>query len=226
MSRAAEIVAERWTPLVLRELLCGSKRFNEVRRGVPRMSPSLLSRRLKELEHAGIIERHEAADGRGAEYSVTAAGRELQPVITAMGNWAQRWVRSDLVADENLDPVMLMWDVRRRADLRPLKDRGRFVVRFHLEGAPADRRRFWLIFEDGEADLCLRDHDFDIDLYVNSSVLALTEIWLGHIEIDQAVRDRRLAFDGAAGDIKAFKSWFSLSHFAEVGREAVAAGIG
>ena len=143
-----------------------------------------------------------------------------------MGVWAQRWVRDELVADENLDPVMLMWDVRRRANLKPLKDRGRFVVRFHLEGAPADRRRFWLIFDNGTADLCFRDHGFDVDLYIGSTVLVLTQIWLGHVSIEQAAREGHLSFDGAARDVKAFKSWFSLSHFADAGRDAVAAGIG
>src|SRR5690606_4948188 len=98
VSRAAEILAERWTPLVVRELLCGSTRFNDLQRGVPRMSPALLTRRLRELEHAGIVERRAATRGAGSEYHLTAAGEELRPVIEAMGLWAQRWMRDELVA--------------------------------------------------------------------------------------------------------------------------------
>src|SRR5690348_13536221 len=106
---AAEVLAERWTPLVVRELLMGSTRFNDLQRGVPRMSSALLARRLRELQFAGIVERHRS-EGGGSEYHLTPAGRELLPVIEKMGLWAQRWLRHKLVDTENLDPDLLMWD--------------------------------------------------------------------------------------------------------------------
>ncbi len=112
VARAAELLTERWVPLIVRELLSGSVRFNDLQRGVPRMSPALLSKRLKELEHGGIIESRPAPSGRGSEYHLTKAGAELSPILEGMGLWAQRWVRDDLVESENLDPDLLMWDIR------------------------------------------------------------------------------------------------------------------
>jgi DNA-binding HxlR family transcriptional regulator len=134
VAQAAQVLAERWTPLVVRELICGSVRFNDLQRGVPRMSSSLLSRRLKELEYAGIVERRPAAKGRGSEYHLTDAGRELFPIVEGMGLWAQRWLRRELVAEENLDPDLLMWDIRRCVTAEGLPpdviaSERRFVVR-------------------------------------------------------------------------------------------------
>jgi DNA-binding HxlR family transcriptional regulator len=220
VSRAAEILASRWTPLVVRELLCGSVRFNDLQRGVPRMSSALLSRRLKELQYAGIVEHRSASGGRGLEYHLTDAGKELLPVLEGMGNWAQRWVRDDLSVDENLDPDLLMWDVRRNVTAEGMPRDRRFVVRFQYDGVPVNRRRYWLVFDQGEADLCVKDPGFDIDLYVSSHVRTMVKIWLGHEAIAEALRQERLALDGAPKDIKAFQSWFSLSVFAAAGREA------
>lgn len=217
VSRAAEILAERWTPLVVRELLMGSVRFNDLQRGVPRMSPALLSRRLKELERAGIVER--VRIGRTAEYRMTAAGRELYPIIEGMGVWAQRWVRDDLVADDNLDPTLLMWDVRRNVRPGALPTDRRYVTRFEFRGVPADRRRYWLLLEDGEVDLCNKDPGFGVDLYVSATVRLLTEIWLGYRTIAAAVEDGGLRLDGAPVDCRAFASWFGLSSFAPAGRQ-------
>lgn len=216
VARAAEILAERWTPLVVRELLCGSTRFNDLQRGVPRMSPALLSRRLRELEHAGIIERRRSERGSGSEYHLTAAGEELRPIIETMGLWAQRWVRDDLVADQNLDPDLLMWDIRRCvAAHRPPTDR--MVVQFRFAGMPSNRRHYWLVFVDGEPDLCLKDPGFDVDLLVSCTVRTLTDIWLGHGTIAAALADGRLALDGAPRLTDRFLVWFGGSLFAAAG---------
>lgn len=220
IARAAEILAERWTPLIVRELLCGSVRFSDLQRGVPRMSTALLSARLKGLEHAGIIERHRAENGRGWEYRLTGAGRELFPIIEGMGNWAQRWVRDDLVADENLDPDLLMWDVRRWVTTDHMPDRRRFVVQFEFSGVHRTRRRYWLVLERGHTDLCVKDPGFEVDVFVFSSIRTLTEVWLGHASLDRAIRDEALRLDGARKDIDAFKRSFALSMFAPAGREA------
>jgi len=219
VARAAEIFAERWTPLVVRELLCGSTRFNDIQRGVPRMSSSLLSQRLRELEHAGIIDRRPVAKGRGSEYHLTQAGRELFDVVQHMGNWAQRWVRDELTVDDNLDPDLLMWDIRRRVTREGLPEAGRFVVRFEFPEQPSSRRRYWLMFEHGAADLCIKDPGFEVDLYVTASVRALSEVWLGHVTINRAIRDDKLRLEGTAANIRRFRDWFALSLFAEVGRK-------
>jgi DNA-binding HxlR family transcriptional regulator len=218
VSRAAEILAERWTPLVVRELLCGSTRFNDLQRGVPRMSPALLSRRLRELEHAGIIERRRADHGSGWEYHLTSAGLELRPIIEGMGFWAQRWVRDDLLADQNLDPDLLMWDIRRcvAAHDPPAE---RFIVQFRFAGMPSSRRHYWLVFDGGQPDLCMRDPGFEIDLLVSCTVRTLTEIWLGHVSVAAARKDGRLELDGAPNLADRFASWFGGSVFAAAGAQ-------
>ena len=213
---ASEVLAERWTPLVIRELLLGSVRFNELQRGVPRMSSSLLARRLKELQFSGIIERRRAAGG-GFEYHLTEAGRELFAVVEKMGLWAQRWLRHKLVDTENLDPNLLMWDIRRTVINHVRPGERRFVVEFRFPGLPANRRRYWLVFEPGQIDLCYKDPGFEVDLFVESALRVLTEIWLGHLGLDRALREERLRLDGSRRDIAAFRSWFALSPFAPAG---------
>jgi DNA-binding HxlR family transcriptional regulator len=219
VSRAAEILAERWTPLVVRELLCGSVRFNDIQRGVPRMSSSLLSRRLKELEYGGIVETRPVPKGRGREYHLTEAGKELFQIIEGMGLWAQRWLRDDLVMDENLDPDLLMWDIRRTVTAEGIPDDRRFVVQFEFSGVPSNRRRYWLVFDQGAADLCLKPPGFEVDLQVSCHVRTLVEVWLGHMALDQALRDERLKLDGTRQDARKFRDWFALSLFAEAGRQ-------
>jgi DNA-binding HxlR family transcriptional regulator len=214
---AAEVLAERWTPLVIRELLLGSVRFNDLQRGVPRMSSSLLARRLKELQFAGIIERRRRG-GAGWEYHLTPAGRELFPIIEKMGLWAQRWLRHELVDAANLDPDLLMWDIRRTVVNHASPGRGRYVAQFQLSGVPASRRRYWLVFEHDHVDLCYKHPGFEIDLFVEAGLRVLTEIWLGHSTIDRALGDDRLRLDGSRRDIAAFRSWFALSPFAPAGR--------
>lgn len=215
VSRAAEILAERWTPLVVRELLCGSVRFNDIQRGVPRMSSALLSRRLKELEHSGIVAHRLAAKGRGGEYHLTEAGKALHPILDGMGLWAQRWVRHDLTLDKNLDPDLLMWDIRRRVLAGNTQVDKRFVVLFQFSGVPVNRRRFWLVFDRDDIDICMKDPGHEVDLSVSAHVRILIQIWLGHISIAEATRDQKITFDGKSRDIKAFASWFVLSKTAK-----------
>lgn len=214
---AAEVLTQRWMPLVLRELLCGSVRFNDLQRGVPRMSSALLAQRLKQLQFAGIVERRPGPGG--FEYHLTAAGRDLFPVIEKMGLWAQRWLRHALTDTPNLDPDLLMWDIRRNvAGRAPVRGR-RYVAEFLLSGVPASRRLYWLVFEREATDLCYRNPGFDVDLIVEASLSVLTQVWLGHITIDLAIRDGRLRLGGSRTDVASFRSWFSLSMFAAAGRE-------
>ena len=205
-------------PLIIRELLCGSVRFNDLQRGVPRISSALLAQRLKQLQFSGIIERR-LGDGGGMEYHLTAAGRELFPVIEKMGLWAQRWLRHDLIDTANLDPNLLMWDIRRNVAGHAPKRNRRLVVEFQLSGVPISRRRYWLVFERGAVDLCYRNPGFDVDLFVEANLRTLTQIWLGHIPLKKAIGDGRLRLDGARSEVEAFSSWFALSLFAAAGGE-------
>lgn len=211
---ASEILTRRWTPLVVRELLCGSTRFNELRRGVPRMSPSLLSRRLSELEDAGIVGRRTSPDGDHEEYVLTRAGRELQPVVEAMGRWGKRWVSGDLT-DEELDVELLMWDMRRRIDPERAP-RGRTVVRFDFRDQPAERRRFWIVVAEGEVDLCWKDPGHEVDLRVETDVRTMTAVWMGQERLAEGLRRRDVVLRGPPELRRSFPDWLGLSLFAGV----------
>jgi DNA-binding HxlR family transcriptional regulator len=217
ISRAAELLTSRWTPLVVRELYFGSTRFADLQKGLPRMSSALLSQRLKELEHSGIISRHRAENGAGYVHELTEAGRALFPVLVSMGRWAQQHSRDDLTADENLDPDLLMWNIRRRADGQGVAADERFIVEFRFSGVPTNRSRFWLIFKDGEVDLCQRDPGFDVALAVTAHIRTMTRVWLGHLPLDAAIRTQELRLEGDRKAVRSFQQWFRISVLAANG---------
>jgi DNA-binding HxlR family transcriptional regulator len=210
VARGAEVLCERWTPLVLRELLCGSRRFNELHRGVPRMSTALLSRRLRELEGAGVI--RSVQTGRSRSYELTAAGEGLRPIIVALGHWGARWIGSRL-PDGHLDAGLLMWDIRRFVRLAEFPAR-RVVIHFDLRDARAGERRWWLVVENGTADLCRDDPGHELTLLVEASVRALTEIWSGDRTPDRACAVGEVSVRGAKRDAEALWRWLGTSAFA------------
>jgi len=212
VAKAAEIVAERWTPLVLRELIAGSRRFNELRRGVPLMSSALLSQRLKELEYAGVIERR-AGVGKNAEYHLSEAGRELRPIIEALGFWGARWTRSRLTR-EDYDPSLLMWDIRRNIDVVRLPGGRRTVVEFNLRGTEPAFRRWWLVVEEGDVDLCLKDPGYEVNLLLSADLKALVEVWMGRQSVGEATRAGKLTFEGPRTLASSFRNSLKLSPFA------------
>lgn len=217
VARGAEVLCERWTPLVVRELMCGSTRFNDIRRGVPRMSGSLLAQRLRKLEEVGVVKRVQGA-GASAEYHLTGAGEELRPIVMALGHWGARWIGSRLKRGQ-LDAGFLMWDIRRfvRFDECP---RGRcIVVHFRFTDALEGERRWWLVVDKGSADLCRDDPGEDATLIVESTVLALTEVWTGDRDAEDLIRERRLRVTGTARDARDLWRWLGRSAFAET-REA------
>lgn len=222
IARASEILTERWVPLIVRELNCGSTRFNEIQAGVPRISSALLSARLKDLEHNGIVARIPARSGRGFEYHITEAGKALFPILESMGTWAQQWMRDDLVADENLDPDLFMWDIRRTVSANEPPVSGRFVTQFQFAGVPINRRRYWLVFDGGDVDLCIKDPGFEPDLYVSSHIRDMIKVWLGHVPLDRALREEAISLDGGRDQVRMFRAWFSLSCFAPVAQAAQA----
>ncbi|ANK82007.1 MAG: hypothetical protein TEF_15325 [Rhizobiales bacterium NRL2] len=222
---AAEVMAGRWTPLVLRGLFCGATRFNDIQASVPRMSPALLSRRLKELEAANIVEKRPVPEGgRSHDYRLTPAGEELFPVLDRMGAWAQKWLRREITQEANLDPDLLMWELRQSALIADRDVEPRRVVRFHLEGVPAARRFYWLVFEGPEVDMCVRDPGFEVDLWIHAHIRTLVEIWLGHRTIAAARNTGDLELEGDRAEIAAFGEWYALSHFAPAGRQTPATG--
>jgi DNA-binding HxlR family transcriptional regulator len=213
---AAEIICSRWTLLVLRELVLGSTRFNELRRGLPSMSPALLSKRLKDLEAAGVI-IHTAADREPGvlEYRLTEAGNELRPVIEAIGVWGHRWVTTEATL-RNLDANLLMWDIRRNINTDPMPT-CRNTIQFIFNDRPSSERNYWLIVDPGyEVDLCLVDPGFDVDLYVSTDLRTLTEIWLGYAAIGPVAEDGRLILTGNSKLAASLRKWMKLSAFANV----------
>jgi DNA-binding HxlR family transcriptional regulator len=216
VAKAAEIVAERWTPLVLRELLTGSRRFNELRRGLPLMSSALLSQRLKELEYAHVIERRTGV-GKNAEYHLTKAGQELRPIIEALGFWGARWARSFLTS-EDYDPSLLMWDVRRNIDVERLPRRQRTVIELNLHGAEPAFRRWWIVVDAGEVDLCLKDPGYEVHLHLTTELRVMVEVWMGRQSMGEAMRAGKLTFEGPRTLASSFRRSLKLSLFARAAR--------
>jgi len=214
VAQTAEILAERWTPLVIRELLSDSHRFNDLRRGVPLMSASLLSTRLKTLEASGIVERR-VSDGQ-VEYHLTEAGEQLRPIIEMMGAWGYRYAHRDYSREEQ-DPSLLMWDVRRRVALDHAPG-PRTVARFEFARAAAAKRRWWLVLHPEHADLCLSDPGHPVDLAVKTDVVTLTDVWMGRQTLAGATHVGSLALEGAQRHVRAFPKWFALSSFAPLAR--------
>jgi DNA-binding HxlR family transcriptional regulator len=211
VAMAAEIVCSRWTVLVLREMLAGSTRFNELRRGVPRMSPALLSKRLKELEAAGIVAATPNAKGI-TEYRLTPAGEELRPVVFGMGFWGQRWIESQ-VSLRNLDPSLLMWDMRRNLDPTPLPPR-RCTIQFQFGDVAENRRHHWLVVEGRTVDLCSVDPGFEVDLHVVAQLRSLTAVWMGLAVLRQEVEAGRIELLGDMRVARDMEKWLGLSVFA------------
>lgn len=223
VAKAAEIVAERWTPLVLRELLCGSRRFNDLHRGVPLMSRTLLAMRLEQLEDAGIISSVSRPRGRGREYHVTAAGEELRPLIECLGQWGQRWARAQ-ISRGDLDPGLLMWDIHRRVNLETLPPQ-RVVVRFDFRGVPVTMRcprMWWLVLDRPEVDLCLKDPGYPVDIIVSADLRALIRVWMGDARLADAMRAGLIRLEGPRPLVRAFPAWLRLSGFAGVERVGAA----
>jgi DNA-binding HxlR family transcriptional regulator len=214
VAMAAEILCTRWTVVLLRELIAGSTRFNELRRGVPRMSPALLSQRLKELEGAGIVTREPAAERGVFDYQLTDAGRELGPIVEAFGIWGQRRIESHLSL-QHLDAQLLMWDMRRNLNTTPLPKK-RSVVQFSYPELPAAQRWWWLIIDPQESvDLCSIDPGFDVDLYVSVDLRSMTAIWMGLDTVRAAIASRRMMLTGNRQLATAMQSWLGLSPFAK-----------
>ena len=212
IAKASEVLGERWTHLVIRELGAGSEAFNDLRKGLPLMSPSLLSARLKSLEAAGVVRRSET--DRGVRYTLTEAGRELKPIILAVGTWGRRWVSSNL-DQEDLDPALLMWDIHRTMNAEYFGAE-RKVLLFEFSDYTSKFRRWWLVVEDGEVDVCMKDPGHEVDLQLLTDVRTLTGIWMGDTTLGQAIRSRLLRLTGPAKLKRDISKWLGTNYFASV----------
>jgi DNA-binding HxlR family transcriptional regulator len=214
VAMAAEILCTRWTIILLREMFAGSTRFNELRRGVPCMSPALLSRRLKELGSAGIVSRARSVDRGVFEYRLTESGRELGPLVEGFGIWGQRRIQSKLSL-QHLDVDLLMWDMRRSLNTTPMPAR-RSVVEFVYPQLPATKRRWWLIVDpESGTDLCKIDPGFDVDLYVSVDLRTMTAIWMGLDTVRAAIAHQRMILTGSRQLATSMQTWLGLSPFAK-----------
>ncbi len=215
VAKAMEVLDERWTLLVVRELLAGSTRFNDLRRGNPRMSPALLSKRLRSLERAGVVRREMV--GAHASYTLTESGEELRGIVTALGAWGTRWIGE--LGDRDLDPHLLMWDIKRTVPVDEWPP-ARTVVGIRFGDVPSRVASWWLVASEGHVDVCDFDPGFEEAATVQTSLRTLTQVWRGDRSWDQALGDGSLVVDGPTDIRRALPRWVGQGNFSVVPRPA------
>ena len=211
LALAAEVVCERWTLLIVSRVIDGCEQFNDIHRGVPRISPSLLSKRLDQLVRAGVLAKRPATNATRARYTLTQAGRDLEPLIGTLAVWGQRWGR-DMIGDD-LDPAFLLWSMHTRLAIAAMPP-GRTVIEFEFSGAPKDCRRFWLVHERGIVDMCLKHPGYDVDLAVAADLRLFVEAWRGFRDLRSEIRARRVLVHGPSKLVRQFPDWLLLSSLA------------
>jgi DNA-binding HxlR family transcriptional regulator len=211
IARGAEIFAERWTPLIVRNLYLGCRSFGEILEGAPGLSRTLLSQRLKQLERLGIVESMRRRDGRSNDYTLTSAGRELFTVCQSLGEWGARWLE---IAPENFDPFVALWSMCNALRRERLPDR-RVVIRFDFTGRPR-HERYWLLIELGDTEICKTSPGLDEDLQITADAEAFVKWHAGQLTWAQARREDRIQLHGTAALVRAFPTWNALSMFAHI----------
>lgn len=213
LAQAAQLLCERWTLIIVRELLAGSTRFNELQKGVPLMSPTLLSARLKQLVEAGVIE---LSGSKGDyTYNLASAGSELRPIVELLGAWGHRWARSNLNKGD-LDAGLLMWDMRRSVDPKIFPEH-RIVVKFEYPDAPKGAQNWWLVSEKGEIDLCLNDPGYDVDIVIKCSLKTMTAIWVCQQRFRDAVKKGDIKVMGDPRLTNKLQDWLRSSPLSQLG---------
>jgi DNA-binding HxlR family transcriptional regulator len=213
VAKAMELLDERWTMLVIRELVAGSHHFNELRRGLPRMSPTLLSKRLHQLVNAGVVERR--PEGTEVQYLLTPAGRELEPIVMALGAWGVRWIGE--LGDQDLDPKLLLWDMHRNIEHAAVPA-GRTVVQFRFDAVAPQLRDWWLVITQADADVCDTDPGHPVAVVVNAGLRCLIAVWLGDLSWSAALRSGELAIHGPEALRRAVPTWFRPTMYSSVPR--------
>lgn len=207
LSKAAEVLGEKWTLLIVRELVLGATRFNQIQRGIPRISPTVLTARLAELAQRGVILRRRMPEQKGYEYRLTESGRELYPLLLNMSEWGMRWARRGIV-DEELDVEYLMADIQRRIDTSKLPD-GRTILKFTYTDLD-DFAEWWVKIDEGKIELCLDDPGYEVDVFFTTDLMTMTEVWMGDLALKKAQADRRLKIVGLSALLRNLGSWFPL----------------
>ena len=215
VAKATEIVGEKWTLLILRELLLGTTRFNDFQRAMSRMSPTLLAKRLRRLEEVGIVIRKKLSGQSGDEYRVTAAGKELAPLVEVLAVWGMRWARSQLTDDE-LDVEFLMQELQRRLQTGHLPD-GETVICLIFDEL-TKHKTWWLLVDGDVVDLCTEDPGKDVDVYINADVRTIVEVWEGDLDMRKALRNGSVKAHGLRHLIRTMPDWFGVCLYKEVRR--------
>lgn len=217
---AAEIIAERWTPLILRGLFSGLTRFNELHESMPRLSSALLSTRLSQLENMQIITRQRVGTGKKFEYHLTESGNALWPVLEQMGNWSQHWLRDSMTSMDNINPDLFFWEVRFSNLSNDVRVLPRRVVEIRLTDTEATKRLYWIVFDGHDIEVCKKDPGFEIDLWVTAPVQDLVKVWMGHKRLSDTIDAGRISLHGSRSEIEGFGVWFKGSSFQKVGLAA------
>lgn len=222
VAKASELFCERWTPLIVRDLAAGATRFSELQRGVPLMSPTLLSKRLKQLEAEGVIETRPQPGGRGRTYHLTEAGREFIPLVAALGAWGQRWSRRQL-AEGEIDLGLLVWSLERSVDPTAF-GKARSLVQLEFTDQPKDKRLWWFLNRDGACELCVEDPGYEVDLYLSATLPDMIYVVRGDLPLGRALSSGRLEAHGTAKARKALRAWLNLAPYTKIKsrREAAA----
>lgn len=214
VAKAAEIVGERWSILVIRELAAGSDSFNDLKKGLPLLSPTLLSTRLKSLESAGVLKKVALSRG-GSRYLLTKAGEELAKVIWQLGTWGHRWARSDL-SEKDLDPSMLMWDVRRTLNKEYFDSKQRTVILVEFTDYTSRMRFWWLVIDRSEVDVCLKDPGYEVQLQITTDLRTLTAVWMGDSTMSREIRRRNIQLSGSGRLKEDIGTWLGANFYASV----------
>ncbi|MGJ8662932.1 MAG: winged helix-turn-helix transcriptional regulator [Marinicella sp.] len=217
LAMAAEFLCTRWTMLILREFMLGSNSFNDISKGVARMSRTLLSSRLKELTERGIITKQLTDDSPHAKYQLTQAGEALRNVVFTMADWSQEWLETEPALD-NIDADHLLWSLRRSA--RPHADLPNpFIVHIFLSEQRKEHQNAWLVFKQEEVELCIIDHDFEVDVQIEATTRELTKLYMGWSDFTEAIQSNNVIFRGPKQYTDIAQSWLGRSRLATIEKQ-------
>ena len=213
VAKAAEILCEKWVILILREFMMGSTRFGQLRRGLPKISPSILSRRLKTLQEQGVILRSKKPDNNSYEYHLSESGEELRPIILGFGTWGHRWAKNK-IKKEDLDAGFLLWDMRRRLNIEYFGN-NRVVIYIEFSDQNKSDRYWWIVIENNEIDLCFEDTGHDPDIIIMTTLPVMTSVWLGYEKLKTVTNNGKMKMLGSKTHLKNVSQWIGRSTFAE-----------
>jgi len=218
IAKSLELIGDRWTILVLREVLMGGRRFNEIQRGLGGISSALLTKRLKSLCDCNLLRKQATGNSKGQRYYPTQSALDLQPVLMSLGNWGMKWTKNNLTADD-YDVELLMLYLERSIDFDNLPV-AHLVVRFEFPDL-AEQRIWWLIASGANVEICTKDPEFDVDVYLKTPLVILTNIWLGNETYERAIQSGDLFLHGNPALTNTIDLWLRCSEFDNAGAEEI-----